>query len=173
MLVIAGPTCSGKTALAVAAAQALAPAEIINADSMQLYVGMDIGTAKLAPEERGGVPHHLIDVWPIAKSAAVAEYQAMARAAIADIRGRGEVAVLVGGSGLYVRGTLDKLDFPGESANVRARLVCELEQCVEQADLDLDPSSEAVLEHYTNARRNVEVRAPSQVRRLIVADTWP
>ena len=123
-LLIAGPTASGKSALALALAQRLGGV-VINADSMQLYAGMDIGTAKLAPDERGGVPHHLLDVWPLAKSAAVAEYQAMARAAIREIHGRGRVPLLVGGSGLYLRGALDRLEFPGESPDVRAALYAE------------------------------------------------
>jgi tRNA dimethylallyltransferase len=100
--------------------------EVVNADSMQLYRGMDIGTAKLAPDERGGIAHHLLDVWPVPKSAAVAEYQALGRAAIDEIRSRGRVPVLVGGSGLYVRAVLDRLDFPGESPAIRQRLYAEL-----------------------------------------------
>jgi tRNA dimethylallyltransferase len=89
---------------------------------------MDIGTAKVPPGERGGVAHHLLDIWPISKSAAVAEYQTLARAAIAEVRGRGRLPVLVGGSGLYLRGALDRLDFPGESPEIRARLYAELHE---------------------------------------------
>lgn len=125
VLAVVGPTATGKSDLAVALAQRM-QGEVINADSMQLYRGMDIGTAKLAPAQRGGVRHHLLDVWPVTKSAAVAEYQAMARAAIADIAARGRLPILVGGSGLYVRGALDRLDFPGESPAIRARLYDEL-----------------------------------------------
>jgi tRNA dimethylallyltransferase len=125
IVAVVGPTATGKSDLAVAIAQRLG-GEIINADSMQLYVGMDIGTAKLPVSERGGIEHHLLDIWPLAKSAAVAEYQALARAEIAAIRQRGRMPVLVGGSGLYVRGTLDRLDFPGEDPVVRARLNGEL-----------------------------------------------
>jgi tRNA dimethylallyltransferase len=127
VLAIVGPTATGKSDLAVALARRL-DGEIVNADSMQLYAGMDIGTAKLPENERGGVPHHLLDVWPIAKSAAVAEYQAMARATITEIAERGHLPVLVGGSGLYLRGALDRLDFPGESPEIRARLYGELDQ---------------------------------------------
>lgn len=126
VIAVVGPTATGKSELAVAIAQRIG-AEIINADSMQLYVGMDIGTAKLAPGERGGIAHHLLDVWPITKSAAVAEYQAMARGAIAEIHRRGRIPLLVGGSGLYVRGALDHLEFPGESPQIRARLYAELD----------------------------------------------
>jgi tRNA dimethylallyltransferase len=127
VIAVIGPTATGKSDLAVALAQQLG-GEIINADSMQLYVGMDIGTAKLAPDERGGIPHHLLDVWPLAKSAAVADYQTMARAAITAIHGRGLTPIMVGGSGLYVRGALDHLEFPGESPEVRERLYRELDQ---------------------------------------------
>jgi tRNA dimethylallyltransferase len=127
VIAVVGPTASGKSDLAVALAQRLG-GEVVNADSMQLYAGMDIGTAKLPPDERGGVEHHLLDIWPIRKSAAVAEYQVLARLAIAAIHDRGRVPVLVGGSGLYLRGALDNLDFPGESPEIRARLYTELEE---------------------------------------------
>ena len=113
VIAVVGPTATGKSDAAVALAEQLG-GEIVNADSMQLYAGMDIGTAKLPVAERHGIAHHLLDVWPISKSAAVAEYQALARAAIADIRGRDRLPILVGGSGLYLRGALDRLEFPGE-----------------------------------------------------------
>jgi tRNA dimethylallyltransferase len=124
---VVGPTATGKSDLAVAIAQRL-DGEIVNADSMQLYAGMDIGTAKLPPAERGGIEHHLLDVWPIGKSAAVAEYQQLARTAIAAVHARGRLPILVGGSGLYLRGALDRLDFPGESPEIRARLYAELDE---------------------------------------------
>ena len=125
VIAVVGPTATGKSELAVALAQRL-DGEVINADSMQLYTGMDIGTAKLPVDERGGIEHHLLDVWPITKSAAVAEYQVLARVAIAAIHDRGKVPIMVGGSGLYVRGALDRLDFPGESPELRRRLYAEL-----------------------------------------------
>jgi tRNA dimethylallyltransferase len=125
VLAVVGPTATGKSELAVGLARRL-DAEIINADSMQLYRGMDIGTAKLPVAQRGGVPHHLLDVWPVAKSAAVAEYQTMARSCIAQVHASGRLPLFVGGSGLYLRGALDRLDFPGESAPIRARLSTEL-----------------------------------------------
>ena len=87
---------------------------------------MDIGTAKLGPAERRGVPHHLLDVWPITKYAAVAEYQTLARRTFDEIWSRGRTPVLVGGSGLYIRGAIDRLEFPGESREIRARLEQEL-----------------------------------------------
>jgi tRNA dimethylallyltransferase len=125
VLAIAGPTATGKSDLAVALAERL-DGEVINADSMQLYRGMDVGTAKLPPAERRGIAHHLLDVWPVTKSAAVADYQALARAAIAAVHSRGRLPVLVGGSGLYLRGALDHLEFPGESPEIRARRYAEL-----------------------------------------------
>jgi len=127
VIAVVGPTASGKSDLGVALAERLG-GEIINADSMQLYTGMDIGTAKHTAAERAGVPHHLLDVWPITKSAAVAEYQSMARATFDDVWSRGATPVLVGGSGLYIRGALDRLEFPGESPDIRARLYDELVQ---------------------------------------------
>ncbi|GAA3214840.1 tRNA (adenosine(37)-N6)-dimethylallyltransferase MiaA [Nonomuraea helvata] len=96
--------------------------ECVNADSMQLYRGMDIGTAKLTPAEQRGVPHHLLDVWDVTVTASVAEYQKLARAVIDSV----EVAVLVGGSGLYVRAAIDELEFPGTDPEIRARLEGEL-----------------------------------------------
>jgi len=157
VLAVVGPTATGKSDLAVALAQRLG-GEIVNADSMQLYAGMDIGTAKLPPAERGGIVHHLLDVWPIAKSAAVAEYQQLARAAIADIAGRGRLPILVGGSGLYLRGALDKLEFPGESPQIRARLSAELDQLgaetLHRRLATLDPvAAESILR--SNGRRIV------------------
>ena len=129
VIAVVGPTAAGKSDLAVSLAGKLSNGrrvEIVNADSMQLYAGMDIGTAKLPPEQRGGIVHHLLDVWPVTRSAAVAEYQADARAVIADIHARGGLPMLVGGSGLYLRAALDRLEFPGESPAVRARLSLEL-----------------------------------------------
>lgn len=127
VLVLSGPTATGKSELAVALAGRL-DAEVVNADSMQLYVGMDIGTAKLTVPERAGIAHHVLDVWPLTKSAAVAEYQLLARAAIDQIRGRGRIPILVGGSGLYLRAAVDRLDFPGESPQLRSALNAELDE---------------------------------------------
>ncbi|GIE80329.1 tRNA dimethylallyltransferase [Actinoplanes philippinensis] len=125
MVTVVGPTAAGKSALSIALAHELG-GEVVNADSMQLYRGMDIGTAKLTPAEREGVPHHLLDIWDVTEPAAVAEYQRLARAAIDDILARGRVPLLVGGSGLYVRAVLEDFEFPGTDPAVRARLEEEL-----------------------------------------------
>ncbi|MFF8287362.1 tRNA (adenosine(37)-N6)-dimethylallyltransferase MiaA [Streptomyces albus] len=127
VVAVVGPTAAGKSDLGVHLARALG-GEVINADSMQLYRGMDIGTAKLTVDERQGVPHHLLDIWDVTVAASVAEYQRLARAEIDRLRARGRVPVLVGGSGLYVRGALDAMEFPGTDPAVRARLEGELAQ---------------------------------------------
>jgi tRNA dimethylallyltransferase len=128
---IVGATGTGKTALSLDLAQALAargrPAEIVNADAMQLYRGMDIGTAKLPEAERRGIPHHLFDVLDVTDDAAVAWYQDAARTTIAGIHERGADAVLVGGSGLYVSSVLFDFRFPPRDEQLRARLEAELE----------------------------------------------
>lgn len=127
VIAVVGPTAAGKSDLGVFLAQQLG-GEVVNADSMQLYRGMDIGTAKLTLDERGGVPHHLLDIWDVTEPASVAEYQKLARAEIDQLLAEGRTPVLVGGSGLYVRGAIDVLDFPGTDPEVRARLERELEQ---------------------------------------------
>lgn len=121
-----GPTATGKSALALALARRL-PVEVVNADAMQLYRGMDVGTAKLAPAERAGVPHHLLDVLDVTQTATVAAYQRDARAAVDAVRARGAVPVVVGGSGLYLGAVFDDLAFPGTDPAVRARLDAELD----------------------------------------------
>ena len=126
VIAVIGPTAAGKSDLGVALARTLG-GEVINADSMQLYRGMDIGTAKLTEAERGGVPHHLLDIWDVTEAANVADYQRLARAEIDRLHAEGRVPVLVGGSGLYVRAALDVMEFPGTDPAVRARLEAELE----------------------------------------------
>lgn len=125
VVAVVGPTAAGKSALSIALAHAL-DGEVVNADSMQLYRGMDIGTAKLPPAEREGVPHHLLDIWEVTEPASVAEYQRYARAAVDDILARGRVPLLVGGSGLYVRAVLEQFEFPGTDPVLRDRLEREL-----------------------------------------------
>jgi tRNA dimethylallyltransferase len=125
VIAIVGPTAAGKSALSLALAEELG-GEVVNADSMQLYRGMDIGTAKLSAGERRGIPHHVLDIWPVTAPASVAEYQRLARAAIDDILARGRVPLLVGGSGLYVRAVLEEFDFPGTDAALRSSLEAEL-----------------------------------------------
>ncbi|MEU6393422.1 tRNA (adenosine(37)-N6)-dimethylallyltransferase MiaA [Streptomyces sp. NPDC046939] len=125
VIAVVGPTAAGKSDLGVFLAEELG-GEVVNADSMQLYRGMDIGTAKLTPEERAGVPHHLLDIWEVTEAASVAEYQRLARAEIDRLLAEGRWPILVGGSGLYVRGAVDKMEFPGTDPAIRARLEDEL-----------------------------------------------
>ncbi|HVW42691.1 MAG TPA: tRNA (adenosine(37)-N6)-dimethylallyltransferase MiaA [Amycolatopsis sp.] len=121
---VVGPTATGKSELAVRLALELG-GEVVNADAMQLYRGMDIGTAKITQEERRGVPHHLIDVLDVTETASVAAYQRDARAVIERLLADGKAPVLTGGSGLYVQAVLDDLRFPGTDPAVRARLDAE------------------------------------------------
>jgi len=125
VVAIVGPTATGKSALSLALAEALA-GEVVNADSMQLYRGMDIGTAKLTPAQRHGVAHHVLDIWDVTEPASVAEYQRLARQAIDGILARGRTPLLIGGSGLYVRAALEEFEFPGTDPALRARLEAEL-----------------------------------------------
>ncbi|MCY1716824.1 tRNA (adenosine(37)-N6)-dimethylallyltransferase MiaA [Microbacterium sp. SL62] len=129
---VVGATGTGKTGLSLDLAEALSargrPAEIVNADAMQLYRGMDIGTAKLPEGERRGIPHHLFDALAVTDEAAVAWYQDAARAAIREINGRGADAILVGGSGLYVSSVLWDFRFPPRDEALRAALERELDE---------------------------------------------
>jgi tRNA dimethylallyltransferase len=125
VIAVVGPTAAGKSELSLRLAASLG-GEVVNADSMQLYRGMDIGTAKLPPGEREGVPHHLLDVWDVSVPASVSEYQLLARSAIDDVLARGRLPILVGGSGLYVRAAIDNLEFPGTDPRLRERLEGEL-----------------------------------------------
>ena len=121
VVAVVGATATGKSDLGVELALLLG-GEVVNADSMQLYRGMDIGTAKLTRAQQRGVPHHLLDIWSVREPASVATYQRLARETVAEVTARGAVAVLVGGSGLYLRAALDHLEFPGTDVAVRARL---------------------------------------------------
>lgn len=125
VVALVGPTAAGKSALAVQLAQRVG-GEVINADAMQLYRGMDIGTAKLSMRERAGVVHHLLDIWPVTQNANVAEYQQRARAAIDALLAAGVTPIVVGGSGLYVRAALDAMEFPGTDPRIRCSYEREL-----------------------------------------------
>ncbi|RRD47483.1 tRNA (adenosine(37)-N6)-dimethylallyltransferase MiaA [Tessaracoccus sp. OH4464_COT-324] len=162
VIVIVGPTASGKSKLAVDVALALVSrgtlAEVVNADSMLVYRGMDIGTAKPTQAERRGVVHHLIDFMEVTESASVAEFQRLARAAIADVRARNGVPIVVGGSALYTRAIVDEFEFPGSDAEVRARWEAELQrigvEALHERLRETAPESAARIEP-GNARRIV------------------
>ena len=157
MVAVVGPTAAGKSDLGIWLAQQLG-GEVVNADSMQLYRGMDIGTAKLRPDERHGIAHHLLDVWDIRDEASVAAYQTMARATIDDLLSRDVTPVLVGGSGLYVRAVLDDLRFPDTDPVVRLRLEAELAErgapAMHAQLAEVDPASAAIILP-TNGRRTI------------------
>ena len=123
-IIICGATATGKSDLAVALAQELG-AEIVNADSMQVYQGMDIGTAKLNHKERGDIAHHLLDVLTVREDSTVAWYQERARETIDEIHSRGKDAIIVGGTGLYIKAIVDDLNFPDTDPVVRSRLELE------------------------------------------------
>lgn len=125
VIAVVGATATGKSALAVTLAQRL-DGEVVNADALQFYRGMDIGTAKTMPAEQQGVPHHLLDVLDVTEEASVAAFQAQARELFAQIRRRDRTPILVGGSGLYVRAALDVLEFPPTDPAVRAEVEAEL-----------------------------------------------
>ena len=126
VVAVVGPTAAGKTDLSLDLAEALG-GEIVNTDSMQVYRGMDVGTAKLPVAERRGIPHHLLDLLEVTEPATVAEFQGLARGVIDDCRARGVTPVLVGGSALYTRAVLDRFEFPGTDPEVRAALEAQLE----------------------------------------------
>jgi len=155
VIVICGATATGKSDIAIEVAQEIG-AEIINADSMQLYRGMDIGTAKLTVEERKGIPHHLLDVLDVSEDSTVAWYQEQARAEITEIHGRGKDAVIVGGTGLYIKAILDDLNFPDTDPEVRAKLETELAEFGAAALFtrleELDPAAALAIDR-ANTRR--------------------
>jgi tRNA dimethylallyltransferase len=156
-IVICGATATGKSDLAVSLAQEIG-AEIINADSMQLYRGMDIGTAKLSLLERGGIAHHMLDVLGVTEDATVAWYQDKAREIIAQIHSRGKSAVIVGGTGLYIKAILDDLNFPDTDPAIRERLNAEAEEFgtarLFERLQQLDPAAAAAID-IQNVRRVV------------------
>lgn len=148
-IAVVGPTASGKSALGIALATRLG-GEIVNVDSMQLYRGMDIGTAKLPVSERAGIPHHLLDIWDVTRTASVAEYQKLAVDTVEAIAARGKVPILVGGSMLYAQSLLDDWQFPPTDPAVRARYEARLEDIGVDALHDelaaLDPEAARVIE---------------------------
>jgi tRNA dimethylallyltransferase len=157
VVAVVGATATGKSALGIAVAKAIG-GEVVNADSMQLYRGMDIGTAKLSDAQREGVAHHLLDVWPVTKTASVAEYQQHARARVAEMHARGVTPVVVGGSGLYVRALIDRIEFPGTDDALRAELEEQLASygaaALHERLAAVDPAAAAAILP-TNGRRVV------------------
>ncbi|MEO5313403.1 tRNA (adenosine(37)-N6)-dimethylallyltransferase MiaA [Pseudarthrobacter sp. CC12] len=160
VIAVVGPTGSGKSDLAVNLALAL-DGEVINADAMQFYRGMDIGTAKITMAERRGVPHHLLDTLDVTEEASVSDFQSQARKTIDDIHRRGKRAILAGGSGLYVRAALDVLEFPGTDPALRARLEAEHSELGTEALLarlrTVDPASAARVSDARRIIRALEV----------------
>jgi len=154
-LVIVGATASGKSALALAVARLAGDVELVSVDSMQVYRGMDIGTAKPTPAERAEVPHHLLDVVDPSEEFSVAQFQAAVHEALADIARRGRRAILIGGTGLYVRSIVDGLTIPGRWPDVRRDLDAEPDAAVLHRRLaDLDPIAAGRMEP-ANRRRIV------------------
>lgn len=162
MVAVVGATAAGKTGLSLDLAEALG-GEVVNTDAMQLYRGMDVGTAKLPPHERRGIPHHLLDTLEVTEPATVAEFQGQARAVITELRGRGVTPVLVGGSALYTRAVLDEFEFPGTDPAVRARLEAELAEVgsaamhARLAEVDPESASRILVENGRRVVRALEV----------------
>ena len=164
LIAVVGLTASGKSGFSLHLARALGErrvtCEIISADAFQLYRGMDIGTAKVSLGERGGIPHHLLDVLELEEKASVAAYQRSCRQVINEIRARGALPILVGGSGLYVRAALDEIEFPGTDSAVRERIAAQAAQLgaetMHQRLAEVDPESAARI-------------LPSNLRRVIRA----
>ena len=148
-IVVVGPTASGKSALGIALAHRLG-GEVINVDSMQLYQGMDIGTAKLSVTERQGITHHLLDIWPVTTTASVAQYQQVAVATAERLMGRGVLPIFVGGSMMYVQSLVDDWQFPPTDPAVRARLEGELDRigvdALHARLAQVDPAAAAIIE---------------------------
>jgi tRNA dimethylallyltransferase len=144
LVIISGATATGKSELAIEVAKEIG-AEIISADSMQLYKGMDIGTAKLTMAERQGITHHLLDLVDVKTDVTVSWYQELARAKIDELRGAGNSVVVVGGTGLYIKAILDDLNFPETDPEVRMKLNQEAEKiggdAMHQKLAKLDPAA--------------------------------
>jgi tRNA dimethylallyltransferase len=159
LIIICGPTATGKSDLALDLAERIG-AEIINADSMQLYRGMDIGTAKLTVSERRGIPHHLLDILNVDQDASVADYQVQARTVIDDIHSRGLHSIVVGGTGLYIKSIVDEMNFPETNPDVRQKLEREAEL------LGTDALYQRLRESDPQAAASIE---PANTRRIIRA----
>ncbi len=157
LVAVVGPTAVGKSELALELARRLG-AQIVNADSMQLYQGMDIGTAKLSVAQRQGIPHHLLDVWPVTHTAVVADYQQRARQVIAQLSCQGVPVVVVGGSGLYLKAVLDRVEFPGTDPQIRQaweqRLAAEGSHALHELLARRDPQAAQAIDP-ANGRRIV------------------
>ena len=155
LIVICGPTASGKSDLAIAIAKEV-DGEIVNADTMSLYRNMNIGTAKVMPEERQGIPHHMIDVLDPSEDANVAWFQREARKVIDDIMARGKTPILVGGTGLYIKAVVDEMNFPETNPEIRDRLNAEAEELGKAAMYErlkkLDPAAAIAIDSQ-NLRR--------------------
>ncbi len=162
MVAVVGATAAGKTGLSLDLAEALG-GEVVNTDAMQLYRGMDVGTAKLPPDERRGIPHHLLDTLEVTEPATVAEFQGQARTVIAELRSRGATPVLVGGSALYTRAVLDEFEFPGTDPEVRTRLEAELAEVgsaalhARLAEVDPESAARILVENGRRVVRALEV----------------
>lgn len=165
LLAIVGPTGSGKSAIAVELALQLeaqgVAAEIVSADAMQLYAGMDIGTAKVTSDESRGVTHHLLDVWSVDQEASVQDYQRRAREAIEDCFARAVLPILVGGSGLYVSSVIYQFEFPGTDEALRATLETQAE------NEGLESLVQQLLERDPGAAESVDLKNPRRVIRAL------
>ena len=159
-IAVVGPTASGKSALGIALAHEFG-GEVVNVDSMQLYKGMDIGTAKLPVEEREGIPHHLLDIWEVTRTASVAEYQSLAVATVEEIMSRGKMPVLVGGSMLYVQSLIDAWSFPPTDPAVRAKYEKRL------AEIGVDALHAELAEVDPAAARTIEDKDPRRTVRAL------
>jgi tRNA dimethylallyltransferase len=181
VVAVVGPTAAGKSDLSVALCKRLtgpddATGEVVNADAMQVYRGMDVGTAKITAAEQESIPHHLLDILDVTQTATVAEFQQLARAAIDDCLRRQVVPVLAGGSALYVRAILDDFEFPGTDAAVRERLEAELEEhgsgALHQKLTVADPAAAEQI-HPSNGRRIVRALEVIELTGAPYAATLP
>lgn len=156
-IAVVGPTASGKTAISLELAKRL-DGEVVNIDSMQLYRGMDIGTAKVPPEERQGIPHHQLDIWPVTKPASVAEYRAGAIETVEKIFSRGKTPIIVGGSMMYIQALVDEWDFPPTDPMVREKWQRELDvrgvAALHEHLATIDPEAARIIED-NDPRRTV------------------